>query len=799
MNISYNWLKKYIDFDWDLEELADRLTMSGLEVEGKERFESIPGGLDGVVVGEVLTCEKHPGADKLNVCSVDIGNGDPLPIVCGAPNVAAGQKVAVATVGSTLHPVEGEPFKIKKAKIRGEVSIGMICAEDELGLGVGHDGIIVLDPESKVGTAAHEIFDVEVDTILEIGLTPNRVDAASHYGTARDVAALLGKKARRPEAPEIDASTAIPNPITIGLPEPTRCDRYVGVYIEGVEIKPSPEWMQIRLKSIGLRPINNIVDITNYVLHELGQPLHAFDADHIRGKRIVVQTLTEDITFTTLDDVERKIYAGKDLMICDGDGPVAIAGIMGGQNSEVGETTTNVFLESAYFDPTGIRRTASRLGLKTDASFRFERGVDPHITRIAALRATALILELAGGKASVVEDVQKGEHPWFEIEFDLNQAKRIMGMDLPKDQIVSILTSLEIQVAIGEDKDKLMLLVPPYRVDVQRPQDIMEEILRIYGYNNVPMPGSSSMSLNLDQRQDFHSILQKYFDQLAAAGYNEILTCPLIPESYGKDTTPKLVNNLTVEMAVLREELVYTGLETIEHNHRHKNFNLQLAEFAKTYHRNEDDYTEKEWIVLYLTGASKPAGWQGKAHLTTIFTLTREMERLEMLFGFKGAYREMEENETYVYGLELMRGETVIARYGRIQNALTAKREIKGEVFMAEIDWKKLLKINSKYKVKYKPLPKFPAINRDISMIVPDNVAYSDITKTIYSCNPKMIRNVGITDVYKGDRIAEGKKSYLVNITLIDENKTLTDKAADKTMNRIFSKLEGDFGVEVRK
>ena len=799
MNISYNWLKKYIDFDWSPEELADELTMCGLEVEGQERFESIPGGLSGVVVGEILTCEKHPGADKLSVCSVNVGNGEPLPIVCGAPNVAAGQKVAVATVGTQLHPVEGDSFKIKKAKIRGEVSIGMICAEDELGLGTSHDGIIVLDPAIEVGTPAHEVFDVEVDTIFEIGLTPNRVDAASHYGTARDIAALLGKKAQRPEAPEIDTATAIPNPITIGLPEPSRCDRYVGIYIKGVEVKPSPEWMQLRLKSIGLRPINNIVDITNYVLHELGQPLHAFDADRIRGNRIVVQTLNEDITFTTLDDTERKIIAGKDLMICDGDGPVAVAGVMGGQNSEVEDSTQNVFLESAYFEPIGIRRTASRLGIKTDASYRFERGVDPLMTRIAALRATAMILELAGGTASVVEDVQKGDHPWFEIDFDLNHAKRVMGIDLPKDRIVAILTSLEIQVAVGADKDRLMLLVPPYRVDVQRPQDIMEEILRIHGYNNVPMPGNSSMSLNLEQRTDVNALLQKYFDQLASAGYNEVLSCPLIPETYAKDTTANLVNNLTSEMAILRDDLVYTGLETIEHNHRYKNFDLQLSEFAKTYHRGEDKYTEKEWIVLYLTGAARPAHWTGKAQPTNIYTLTREMERLERLFGFKGTYREMEQNDTYVYGVELLRGETVIARYGRLQNALTAKREIKGEVFMAEIDWKKVLKAYSKHKVKYTPLPKFPAIQRDISMLVPDNVAYNNLSSAIQSCNPKLIREVGITDVYKGDRIGEGKKSYLVNITMQDNHKTLTDKAADKTMDRIFKKLEGDFGVEVRR
>ncbi len=799
MHISYNWLKKFIDFDWGPDELSDRLTMSGLEVEGQVQFESIPGGLRDVVVGEILTCGKHPGADKLSICSVDIGFDEPLPIVCGASNVASGQKVVVATVGATLHPIAGGTLKIKKSKIRGEVSMGMICAEDELGIGVSHDGIIVLDPSTRVGTPACEVFNLEKDTILEIGLTPNRVDAASHYGTAREVAALLGKKVQLPEVPEFDPSTQVSNPIAIDLPEPSRCDRYVGIYIAGVKVKPSPDWMQFRLKSIGLRPINNIVDITNYVLHELGQPLHAFDADRIRGNHIVVQTLNEDANFTTLDGIERSILAHKDLMICDGKGPLAVAGVMGGQNSEVDVTTRNIFLESAYFEPSGIRKTANRLNINTDASYRFERGADPHITRIAALRATAMILELAGGTASRIEDVQKDEHPWFEIEFDLSHAKRIMGINLTKEKIVSILTSLEIQVAEGVDKEKLMLLVPPYRVDVKRPQDIMEEILRIYGYNKVPMPGSSSMSLNLTQKIDTSALAQKYLDQLATTGYNEILSCPLIPETFSKDTTVNLINNLTSEMAVLRADMVYTGLETIEYNHRYKNFDLHLVEFAKTYHRSKDGYTEKEWIVLYLTGSARPANWQQKVSPANIYTLTREMERLESLFGFRGIFREMEENETYVYGVELLCGKTLIARYGRLQNALTAKREIKGEVFMAEIDWEKLLKEYEKHQVKYIPPSKFPSIERDISMIVPDKVSYSSLVTAIRACNPKLIREVGITDVYKGSRIGEGKKSYLVNITLLDNDKTLTDKAADKTMCRIFQMLEGDFGVEVRR
>ena len=796
MNISYNWLKSYVNFDWAPEELADRLTMAGLEVEGIEAFESIPGGLDGVVVGEVKTCVKHPGADKLKVCTVDIGEDELLNIVCGAPNVAAGQKVPVATVGTMLHPIEGSPFQIKKAKIRGEASAGMICAEDELGLGNGHDGIIVLPADTPVGTPAAEIFDVEIDTILEIGLTPNRVDAASHLGTARDVAALLRQPIKFPPTPETDA--AVDNPFEIELPEVDRCARYAGIYIEGVTIKPSPKWLQIRLQSIGLRPINNVVDITNFVLHELGQPLHAFDADRLRGQKVVVKTLPEDIKFSTLDDIERTIRAGKDLMICDAEGPVAVAGVMGGQNSEVEDNTTNVFLESAYFEPSGIRKTASHLGLKTDASFRFERGVDPHMALKAALRATALILEYAGGKASAPLDVQRSRFKDYEVKLDLAFAKRLIGSDLGTGTIIEILNALEIEVA-EQTETYLDLRVPPYRVDVQRPQDILEEILRIYGYNNVPRPAQNSLALNFNQFLDAFSLRQKYFDQLAANGFNEILTCPLVPAHLAGETTVTLANALTVDMAVLREDMLRTGLDTIEYNQRFGNFNLRLSEFGKTYHKGGEKYLENEWIVLFATGASLPAHWAGKQPKSGFYTLKREMERMVRLFGLKVEEKEIQGNDRLAYGLELGRGEKVVARFGRVANAQMQGRDIKNEVFYAEIDWNELTRLYKKTKVKYQPVPKFPSIQRDISMIVPDSTPYASIRAAIFSCNPKLIREVSITDVYKGESIGAGKKSYLVTLTLLDEKKTLTVKAADKTMNRVFQKLESDFGVEIRK
>lgn len=798
MKISYNWLKQYVDFDWSPEELSDRLTMGGLEVEGLESFESIPGGLDGVVVGEVKTCEKHPNADKLRVTTVDIGEDELLPIVCGAPNVAAGQKVVVATVGTTLYPLEGNPFQIKKAKIRGERSVGMICAEDELGLGDDHDGIIVLPEDTAVGTPAYEIFDVEVDTILEIGLTPNRVDAASHLGTARDVAALLLSKVKWPETPAIEAATALENPFQIELPEPERCPRYAGIYIEGVEVKASPDWLKHRIQSIGLRPINNIVDITNFVLHELGQPLHAFDADLVRGQKIEVKTLAEDTAFFTLDDTERTIRAGVDLMICDAEGPIAVAGVMGGQNSEVSDQTRNVFLESAYFEPTGIRKTGSYLGLKTDASFRYERGIDPNLAHRAALRATALILELAGGKASVPNDVVKREFPHFEVQLDLAYAQRLIGSDLGTDTLVEILHALEIEVA-ERTETHLDLRVPPYRVDVQRPQDVLEDILRIYGYNKLPMPEQNAMSLNMAQFLNEYSLREKYFNGLAANGFNEILTCPLVPAHLARETTVTLANALTVDMAVLREDMLRTGLDTIEFNQRYGNFDLQLSEFGKTYHKNGESYVENEWIVLFLTGASEPAYWSGKQGKTKFYDLKREMERLVQLFGLKVTESEIEGDERFAYGLQLKRGDRTVARFGRVSNARMKDRDIRDDVFFAEIDWKELVRQFKKHKVKFEPLPKFPAISRDISMIVPDNVTYAAIRQAIINVNQRLIRSVSITDVYKGDSIGAGKKSYLITLTLLDEKKTLTIKAADKIMARIFSELESRFAVEIRK
>lgn len=802
MKISYNWLRQYIDFEWTPEELGNKLTMAGLEVEGIERYDLHPGGLEGVVTGEVVTCIKHPGADKLHITTVDVGGAELLPIVCGAPNVAAGQKVVVALVGAKLYPVEGEPFEIKKAKIRSADSMGMICAEDEIGLGHSHAGIILLPDATPVGLPAASVFKLESDHTLEIGLTPNRVDAASHYGVARDVAALLGKKARMPQISPLP-SELISNPISVSLPEQDRCPRYVGIYIEGVTIGESPEWLQHRLKAVGLRPINNVVDVTNYVLHELCQPLHAFDADKIAGKAITVRTLAEDSTFKTLDGQERKILAGQDLMICDGSGPVAIAGIMGGENSEVSATTTNIFLESAYFEPSGIRRTGARLGMKTDASFRFERGIDPNITELAALRAAYLIQDVAGGKLSRLKDEGTQEFQPREITFDLARANRLMGTTFSVDEVIQILSLLDILVAKSGGSEVLQLAVPLYRVDVTRPQDVMEEILRIYGYNNVPFPAQNRMALNLKMEIDPVALRQRYFDGLAASGWNELVTNPLVSNRYRLETTANLINNLSEDLALLRDSMVYTGLDVIEYNHNRKNTDLRLFEFGKTYGYQGADgggkYHEKEWIAYFLTGNATPTHWSGKQPRAGFFTITREMERLASAFGFAADLRELEGHPTFDYGLEMVKGEKVIARFGALHGNLLKGRDIKGDVFYAEVDWEQLLRQYKKAKVAYQPLSKFPSVSRDISAIVPENVRFATIAAAIRSTNPKLIKTVGISDVYKGDSIGQGKKSYLLNLTILDDTKTLEDLQVDKIMAKVFEKLEKDFALEIRK
>ncbi|MEZ4686779.1 MAG: phenylalanine--tRNA ligase subunit beta [Bacteroidia bacterium] len=793
MKLSYNWLKEYIDFDLAPQELADVLTMLGLETEGKPaRVGGSEGGFDGVVVGKVLTAEPHPNADKLRVCTVDVGQGEPLHIVCGAPNVAAGQKVPVATVGATLNPFEGEPFKIKKGKIRGEESMGMICAEDELGLGTGHDGIMVLDESIEPGTPFIEVAPLSEDWCIEVDLTPNRIDAASHYGTARDLAAHWNKKA---SLPSTSLKLEGKNPIPVSIEAPDKCRRYTSLYIKGVKVGESPEWLRERLTTIGLRPRNNVVDITNYVLHELGHPLHAFDADKLIGGKIVVRTLDQDQEYETLDGEMRKLKAGEDLLICDAEQPRCIAGTMGGAEGSVTGNTVNVFLESAWFDPGSVRKTARRHGIHSDSSYRFERGADPHMCKTALLRAASLIVEICGGSASEVSDVSLDEFAPYKIELSVSRTELMIGKKLGKETIVDILKRLEIEV---DDKgDVLSLKVPRYRVDVTRPQDVMEEILRIYGYDEVDAAESMTQTVQYRQFFDADRLRQRYCDYLSANGFFEILNNSLINKNLGDDKAIELVNPLSEELGIMRQSLIYGFLETIAWNQNRQNEDLALYEFGKTYWQNSGDYHEKQWLCMAVTGRAHARHWTGEGRKSSLFTLTREVERLQQWMGFDGKIREAE-HPHFDYSLELLYNGRVLLTYGKVKDEVTEPYGIRNEVFFLEMDWEAIVEIYRDGHKLFAPIPQFPAIRRDFSFLLNDETPFSELARLIEKANPKLIREVDLHDVYRGKGVPDGKKSYLVSVLFRDDKKTLQDVAIDKMSEHILKQLERELGVDLR-
>ena len=798
MKVSYNWLKTFIDFDYSPQELSDILTMLGLEVAGFEETGGIPGNLEGVVVGFVVSAEKHPNADRLKVCKVDIGADEPLSIVCGAPNVAAGQKVPVALVGTTLHPFKGDPIKLKKGKIRGEVSMGMICAEDELGLGEDHDGILVLDEKLEIGSAFIDALELDTDYIIEIELTPNRIDGASHYGVARDLAAFMRKKATIPDN-KIDPSLqSTKNPIKVSIENPDRCFRYISHYIEGVQIQESPEWMQKRLKSIGLRPINNVVDITNYVMMELGHPMHAFDADELKGKEIIAKTLDKETTFNTLDDIERKIVADTDLMICDAERALCIGGVMGGLNSGVTAKTKNVFLETAYFDPGSVRKTSKRLAINSDSSYRYERGVDPEMTAYAAQRATQLILEIAGGNASSMESVGEEVFPPFELDFSLSRANVIYGISIPKKEQIEILEALEIQVEESKDQDLLHLKVPTYRVDVQRPEDVMEEILRVYGYNNVPIPAPVNMSLNFKQYQDVFGLKHRYADYLSANGFYETLTISMVPAEMAKEDVVHVLNPLSEDLGIMRQSMLPGMMDSILYNQNRQNENLALYEFGKTYATINGKYEEQEWLSLAISGKNHGPHWREKGKEFSLFGLSKEWERIEAWFKINGEKEELTD-EDWEYGIAVKVQNKLLARYGKVSQEWTDKYDIKNEVFYLLADWEALSKLYFQTDITFSPIPQYPSIKRDISMLIDETTSFKEIRQTVFKANPKLIRTVELHDIYKGKGIAEGKKSYLISIELRDDHKTLEDKSADKISKRIFQLLEKELEVEIRK
>ncbi|WP_412560492.1 phenylalanine--tRNA ligase subunit beta [Winogradskyella sp. MIT101101] len=808
MKISYNWLKQFIKINWDAEKTGELLTDLGLEIEGIERYESVKGGLEGIVVGEVLTCEQHPNADRLKITTVTIGDDAPLQIVCGAPNVAAGQKVPVATIGTTLYTAEGEAWKIKKGKIRGEESHGMICAEDELGLGESHDGIMVLDPKIKVGTAAADIFNIENDDVFEIGLTPNRADAMSHYGVARDVKAGLLQQEIAVELITPSVSSfhvdARSLKIDVEVKDKEKCPRYCGVTISGVKVEPSPDWIQHRLKSIGLSPINNIVDITNYVLHELGQPLHAFDAHKISKNKIEVKTCKAGTKFTTLDEVVRELHED-DLMICDAEKPMCIAGVFGGIDSGVTESTTNIFLESAYFDPVSVRKTAKRHGLNTDASFRFERGIDPNITEYALKRAALMITDIAGGEiSSDISDAYPNKIEDFQVRLSFDNAKKLIGEEIPRETIKSILTSLDIKVN-NVTEAGLGLTVPAYRNDVQREADIIEEILRVYGYNNVGTTEKLNASISNSSRFEDYKVQNVIGNQLASQGFFEIMTNSLTSPKYVElsddlngDHSVHMLNPLSNDLEVMRQSLLFSGLEAVSHNINRKRNDLKLFEFGKTYHQYSEEREENKHLSLFVTGNKTEERWNSVASPSDFFYLKGTVEAILQRLGLNRIKSAPTKSDILSEGMSLSLGKKKLVDFGLVKKSVLKHFGISQNVLFADFNWDNVLDMAQHNKIKFTAIPKYPEVRRDFALLLDNSISFEDIHTIAKQTEKQLLKNVNLFDVYEGKNLPAGKKSYAVSFTLQDENKTLTDKQIDKIMNKLQSNFESKLGAELR-
>ncbi|GAA4232546.1 phenylalanine--tRNA ligase subunit beta [Postechiella marina] len=808
MKISYNWIKQFIKIDWTPEQTSELLTDLGLEVEGLTPYQSVKGGLEGVVVGEVLTCIKHPNADKLNITTVNIGKESPLQIVCGAPNVAAGQKVPVATIGTTLYTDEGEAWTIKKGKIRGEESHGMICAEDELGLGKSHDGIMVLSENIPVGTLAADIFDIENDLVFEIGLTPNRADAMSHYGTARDLKAGLIQKDTKLEliTPSVSAFNVENRTlkIDVDVKDKDLAPRYCGVTISGIKVKESPEWIQHRLKAIGLTPINNVVDATNYVLHELGQPLHAFDAAKITDNKIEVKTVEAGTKFVTLDGVERELHED-DLMICDSEKPLCIAGVFGGLDSGVSENTTSIFLESAYFNPVSVRKTAKRHALNTDASFRFERGIDPNITEYALKRAALLIQDVAGGDiTSDITDVYPSKIKDFEVRLSFENARKLIGEEIPKETIKRILASLDIKVN-NVTETGLGLTVPAYRNDVQREADIIEEILRVYGYNNIKTTTKLNASIASTSRFEDYKIQNVVGDQLAAQGYYEILCNSLTNPSYNNlseqlkdEHNITMLNPLSNDLSVLRQSLLFSGLESLAHNINRRQLNLKMFEFGKTYHNYNDKREEFKHLTLFITGNKNAENWTSPNQKGDFFLMKGSIIAILSRLGISRYNESVIKSDLFSEGLSLSLGKTKIVDFGLVKKSILKHFDISQEVVFADFNWDNILEIVKRNKVSFKPITKYPEVRRDFALLLNDDVMFESIRKIAKQTEKQLLKEVSLFDVYQGKNLPKGKKSYAVSFTLQDEHKTLNDKQIDKIMSKLQKNFEKQLGAELR-
>ena len=784
------------------------MTDLGLEVEGIEDFSSVKGGLEGVVVGHVLECAQHTNADRLKVTKVDVGSGAPLQIVCGAPNVAVGQKVPVATVGTTLYDAEEKPWQINKGKIRGEVSEGMICAEDELGIGKSHDGIMVLDAKLKPGTPLAKVLEVENDKVYEIGLTPNRADAMSHWGVARDLkAGLLHKGISAKLNTPSTSSFRVDNrtmKVAINVEDSSLAPRYCGITIGNLKVGPSPAWLQNRLKSIGLAPINNIVDVTNYVLHELGQPLHAFDAGNIAGNTVNVKTLPAGTKFTTLDGIERELHE-EDLMICDAEKPMCIAGVFGGINSGVTENTTSIFLESAYFNPVSIRKTAKRHGLSTDASFRFERGIDPNIADYALRYASILILKVAGGQiTSDLVDIYPKKIEDHQVFLTFDKANKLIGEELPKETIKDILTSLEMKVS-NVTETGIGMTIPAYRNDVTRDVDVIEEILRVYGYNNIKFTQKLNASISTILPGEDYDVQNKIALQLTGLGFNEMLNNSLTTTEYGdlSDTIKKnynvtMLNPLSKDLSVMRQSMLFSGLEAIEFNSNRKNSDLKFFEFGKTYHNFPGGRTETKHLALFITGLKTQGNWASPDTQSNFFfgkgTVTTLMERL----GLDNYAEEETENDIFSEGIAFKRNKAVLVEFGIIKKKITKEFDIDAEVFYADFNWDAVLKQISTKNFKLKPIAKFQAAQRDFALLLDDSVRFGALRDAAFAAERKFLKSVTLFDVYKGKNLPEGKKSYALSFTIQDDEKTLTDKQIDKIMSKLQQKFETEFGASLR-
>ncbi len=815
MNISYKWLKEYVDFDLTAQQVADALTSTGLEVDALEEVQSIKGGLKGLYVGKVLTCEAHPNSDHLHVTTVDLGKGEPSQIVCGAPNVAAGQKVIVADLGCVLYDGDNE-FVIKKSKLRGVESNGMICAEDEIGVGTSHDGIIVLPEDAVVGTPAAEYYNLESDWLIEVDITANRADGLSHWGVARDLYAWLKSNGyetslHRPDCSEFKVENH-DLPIEVVIENQEACKRYACVSVTDCEVKESPDWLKNKLTTVGLRPINNIVDITNYVMMAYGQPLHTFDADMVKGHKIVVKTMPDGTPFQTLDGEEHKL-SDRDLAICNAEEPMCIAGVFGGKGSGTYETTKNVVLESAYFHPTWIRKSARRHGLSTDASFRFERGVDPNGTIYALQQAAILCKQLAGGKISMeICDVYPEPMKNAVVELSYEYVHNLVGKEIPVETIKSICESLEMKV-LSETAEGLTLEIPAYRVDVQRPCDVVEDILRIYGYNNVEIPTQLKSSLVIKADEDRkHKLQNLVSEQLVGAGFNEILNNSLTKTAYyeGKTNVVKIMNPLSSDLGVMRQTLLYGGLESVEHNVKRKNANLKFFEFGNCYFFDEEKenpenpmqaYKEENFMGIWVTGKRVEGSWAHPNEDSTYYELAAYVQTILSRIGLKqgATVQKKSENEDFSAGIVIEnRGGKKLIEMGVLSKKLLKQFDLQQPVYFAELNWTQLMKATKKNEVTFTDIPKHPAVSRDLALLVDNNVEFAQIEQIARQTEKKLLKKVELFDVYEGDKLPAGKKSYAVNFILQDAEKTMNDKQIDAIMQKLIANIKKQLGAELR-